>query len=67
MWGTHVWVRARSLSIEIADDPVEAWFEAMHPVWARHLAARGFREAFLARRGERPAAARGDADQEDAR
>ncbi|CAM9609383.1 unnamed protein product, partial [Scytosiphon promiscuus] len=39
-WGTHVWFRARGVAFEIADEPLEAWFEAMQPVWSRHLEAR---------------------------
>ncbi|CAN0436494.1 unnamed protein product, partial [Ectocarpus sp. 8 AP-2014] len=41
---------ARGLAFEIADEPLEAWFEAMHPVWSRQLAARVFRRALLLRR-----------------
>lgn len=48
-WGTHVWVRARGVAFEIADEPLEAWFEAMHPVWSRQLAARVFRRALRQR------------------
>ncbi|CAM9263924.1 unnamed protein product, partial [Ectocarpus fasciculatus] len=49
-WGVHVWLRARGVGFEIADEPLEAWFEAMHPVWSRQLAARAFRRALLLRR-----------------
>lgn len=49
-WGPHLWLRVRDLSIEIADDPLEAWLESMHPVWDRELATRGFREALIRRR-----------------
>ena len=44
-----MWVRARGLAIEIADDPLEAWFEAMHPLWSRVLATRAFRRALRRR------------------
>lgn len=75
-WGTHVWLRARDVSIEIGDEPLEAWVEAMHPVWSRELSARVFRHSFKQRRrrvrsrtaGEPEEAGGGEeSDQEDAR
>lgn len=62
-WGTHVWLRARDVSFEIQDEPLEAWFEAMHPVWSRELATRAFRLAL--RRRLRRAGKGGDDRRED--
>ena len=50
-WGNHLWFRGRNVSFEIMDEPLEAWCEAMHPVWSRHLAARMFRRALRKRVG----------------
>ncbi|CAN0513645.1 unnamed protein product, partial [Laminaria digitata] len=62
-WGTHVWVRARGLAVEIADDPLEAWFEAMHPLWSRVLATRAFRRALQRRhRSVQQVSATGEAE-----
>lgn len=70
-----MWLRARDLSVEIADEPLEAWFETMHPIWSRELAIRAFRQAIRRRRREndKTDSVDGnegglcDADQEDSR
>lgn len=65
-----MWLRARDVSIEIGDDPLEAWVEAMHPVWSRELSTRAFRRALSQRRRHASGAAESDDEEsmeEDAR
>jgi hypothetical protein len=44
MWGTHVWLRAQELSMEVEDDPMESWLDGISSLWLLTLAERATRE-----------------------